>query len=372
MLLTVAKKELTEAVKLTATGKGVRILEAVRLTAKDGVLTLDGFDGEVYTSITVNANIQTEGRAVVFKKQLSDALKNLKDKMLTIKVESDALFINNVKLPALDEAFLDEFANRDEASITEALEFTMPSEAFFKALNKVKYAMSKENERFTISSVCITDKAFVATDGYRLAVYNTDYSLSEKIVIPSKTVLLLSKIKTANGDVRIKFNKEQACFITKQIKIFFYISEGVYPDYKQVIPKDESNKVVIKVNKEQLITALRNTTISDDRKSKPVILEITDNKLKIKTALKLGRGYYSYSVDNATFYTETEIDIELLRNEAGVFKIGFNSNYLIDAISGIEGDAIIKFVNADTQITILDSKDDNYLALVMPMTVEFD
>lgn len=361
MYLTINKKTLTEAVRFSAVGKMYPITEHVRLKASADSLIIDGYDGELYTSYSLPCNVEKEGVVLVSKKLLADALKKLKDANITIKADPDAVYIGNIKLPAFEEG-LEEFYLMD---FKEEASFILPSEAF-KHIEKVRHAVCKDTDRFNLTGVHLRGSDIVATDGHRLALYTLKDVKFETITLPVKLIDLLLKMKIKN-DVKIYFNSERVCAEVGGFKIYAYLSEGIFPNYRDVIPSDDRNTVIIKVNKEALIDTIERVIIGDDRKDKPIQIDIINNTLKVKTATSSG-GYYSYN-DKTDHYSEADVNIELLKGSE--LQIGFNARYLLDAIRPIQGDIIIKFIDKDSQITVLDTADDGYLALVMPMVINF-
>jgi DNA polymerase sliding clamp subunit (PCNA homolog) len=132
--------------------------------------------------------------------------------------------------------------------------------------------------------------------------------------------------------------------------------EGVFPDYKQVIPN--SYNIEITLPKEELVGAIKRTTIAEEDENKPIKMTLTKNKLTISTASRLSTDAYA----------EDEIDINY---DGQDFEIGFNGKYVLEAVDKIDSNnVIIKFINKDSQSTFIpENTEEKYLALVMPMTL---
>lgn len=359
IVLQVSKKDLSEALKIIQTSKIFPILERIRLTVNRQDLVIDGFDNEIYTSVRLkyNGSVNKTVRALIPKKILSDIVKKLKGKEVTISIDDENVYVNGITIKA-DNNMLMEYPNMEIPKN----KITYNGVSLFNAIRKVKHAMSKDADRFSTDGICITKNEVVATDGHRLALYTLDAVITEdKLLIPYKTVNLLMKIKP-KGTVNIYYNQNKVCFEVDNIKILSYQLEDEYPNYHDVIPDDAKNNIVFKVSKQVLLDAIEKVIVADDRKEKPIALDIIDDKLIIKTS--------QTRYDNASYYSEASVDIKILRNNLGNFKVGFNGSYLIDAISSVENKAIIKFIDKDSQATVLDAEHDNYIALVMPMKIE--
>jgi DNA polymerase III beta subunit len=360
-VIQVNKKQLTEALNIIQVGKIFPILENVRLTVNRSGLILEGYDYEVYTAVKIPyaGTIDNEIKALIPKKALSDIVKKLKDKEITITITDNNVVINGITLKTNSE-MLEEYPNMDIPS-EHVIDYDVNS--LFKAIRKVEHAMAKEPEKFYINGLCLNGNEVVGTDGHRLALYKLPNVLTnDRLLIPYKTVKLLMKLKPKSNNITIQYNTEKISFTVDNITILSHQLENRYPNYYDVIPGDGANNIVFKVNKQDIIEAIEKIIIVDNRKEKSIALEITDNMLTIKTALT--------RYDNIDFYSEMVLPIEVLRNTVGNYRIGFNGKYLIDALSSVENEAIIKIINKDSQITILDNQDNNYLSLVMPMEIQ--
>ena len=103
--------------------------------------------------------------------------------------------------------------------------------------------------------------SLVATDGRRLAVARREMNISEgdegEFILPSLTVSELEKLPGVGESVSISFTDRQVAFepskamrmMLRDSLIPFYlvskVVEGKYPNYKQVIPKDDFNATEI-------------------------------------------------------------------------------------------------------------------------------
>lgn len=360
-VLQVNKKQLSDALSIIQVGKIFPILENVRLTVNKEGLFLEGYDYEIYTSVKIPyaGTIDNEVKALIPKKALSDIFKKLKGKEIAITFTNDNVVINGIMIKSNNE-MLEEYPNVEIPS-EHVINYDVNS--LFKSIKKVEHAMAKEPEKFHINGLCLNGNEVVSIDGHRLAIYKLPNVLvNDRLLIPYKTIKLLMKLKPKSNNITIHYDSEKIAFTVDNITILSHQLENRYPNYHDVIPNDSKNNIVFKVNKQDMIEAIEKVIVVDDRKNKPIALEITEGILTIKTALT--------RYDNIDFYSEMHLSIEVLRNTVGNYKIGFNGKYLIDALSSVENEAIIKIIDKDSQITILDNQDSNYLSLVMPMEIQ--
>lgn len=191
MKLTVNTKQFKKAVKNCITEKargGASILKQLYLKAVDGILIVYGTDLEMSTQFSLPANIQEEGVVLVDYKKLTDILKTIKDKEITIKTENGYLFINNTRI--LINLKLDDFPLPD--AFPSDLAVSISGKELLRGVNKTLYATYKEKTDLykNFKGICFSfvdnNLDFVATNGHRLALYSTEITnkITGKYIIP--------------------------------------------------------------------------------------------------------------------------------------------------------------------------------------------
>jgi len=104
----------------------------------------------------------------------------------------------------------------------------------------------------------------VATDSFRLAekkVPLTNKGLQGTFLIPAKNALEIAQA-LPDDEITISFDEHQCAFVGSQGMIVSRLTNAVYPDYKQIIPKDHVAEAV--VLRKDFETALKRTTIFSD------------------------------------------------------------------------------------------------------------
>src|SRR3989344_3870283 len=103
----------------------------------------------------------------------------------------------------------------------------------------------------TDETVFFTENAlfFTATDSFRLAekkIQSTNKGETTTLLIPYKNALEIAKIlETVQGDVEVLFNKNQISFKYDSCYVTSRLIDGVFPDYKQIIPKNFKTEVIV-------------------------------------------------------------------------------------------------------------------------------
>ena len=241
-------------------------------------------------------------------------------------------------------------------------EFSINSKKFLKLLNKCKFSISNDETRHYLSGIYlhqteVEDKYYltaVATDSHRMSI--SKLRLDEKVnfdsvILPKKTIFQLcslldnydGNIKICNIKSKIKFELDNSILISKVI-------DGKFPNYLQVIPKN---------NQKKLDVGLKLFLASVDR----VASVSLDKKDGVKFDLKKDSLDLSVNNTNSGDGKETlsvKFDHEL--------EISFNSRYLIDVASQLDGDRIELFLNdTGSPALIKDPGDYDSIFVVMPM-----
>src|SRR3989338_2740355 len=112
-----------------------------------------------------------------------------------------------------------------------------------------------------------------ATDSYRLAekivpVKSSSAKEFQNIIVPAKTLQellrILSSLKDPAGledikDVEIYIAENQVLFVMGNIEMISRLTEGQYPDYKQIIPQKYETK--LSLNCTEFIKAVKTASL---------------------------------------------------------------------------------------------------------------
>tara|TARA_Y100000591_G_scaffold327962_1_gene353452 strand:- start:695 stop:1177 length:483 start_codon:yes stop_codon:yes gene_type:complete len=150
-------------------------------------------------------------------------------------------------------------------------------------------------------------------------------------------------VKISNVKSKIKFEFNKSILISKLI-------DGKFPNYYQVIPKDNQKKLEIEL-KPFLTSVDRVASVSLDKKD-GLRMELADNTLNLSVNnSNSGDGKESLSV---------KFDHNL--------EISFNPRYLIDVASNMDGDKIeIYLKESGSPALIKDPADFDSIYVIMPM-----
>ena len=241
-------------------------------------------------------------------------------------------------------------------------EFTIYSKKLLKILNKCKFSVSNDETRHYLSGIYlhqteVDEKNYltaVATDSHRMSIskIRLDKKINfDPIILPKKTIFQLcslldnydGEIKISNAKSKIKFELENSILISKLI-------DGKFPNYIQVIPKNNQKKLEIEL-KSFLGSVDRVASVSLDKKD------------GVKFDLK--KDILNLSVNNTNSGDGNETLAVKFDHE---LEISFNSRYLIDVASQLDGEKIEMYFNDTASPALIkDPSDFDSIYVVMPM-----
>ena len=241
-------------------------------------------------------------------------------------------------------------------------EFSIKSKNLLKLLNKCKFSVSNDETRHYLSGIFlhqteVDDKKYltaVATDSHRMSIskIRLDQQIDfDPIILPKKTIFqLCSLLENYDGDVRISNTKSKIKFELNNSILISKLIDGKFPNYVQVIPKN---------NQKKLETDLKLFLNSVDR----VASVSLDKKDGVKFSLT--KDVLNLSVNNANSGDGKETLVVKFDHD---LEISFNSRYLIDVASQLDGGKIELFLNdTGSPALIKDPGDFDSIFVVMPM-----
>ncbi len=128
--------------------------------------------------------------------------------------------------------------------------------------------------------------------------------------------------------------------------------DGVFPDYRQIIPKTPTTTVV--VLKQDLLNALKLSNIFSDK--------FNQINLTVKPKDKI---FELSSVNHDVGENKTYLDASIEGEEVA---LGFNYKYFLDCFQSVTTDSlVIKFSGPSLPIIISPVSDNSFMYLIMPM-----
>lgn len=342
----------------------IPILSNIKLEAKAEKLVLTATDMDISASEIIVANVAQEGSVTVPAHTTYDIVRKIPDgsqiELFLDAAKSNQLTLKSGKakfnLPCLPAS---EFPSISEGQLQN--NFNISAADLGNLIDKTKFAVSTEETRYYLNGIYmhVIDGKLraVATDGHRLArvELNAPQGSAEMpgIIIPRKTVNEVRKIiEGVAGEVKISLSKSKIRFDFAETTFISKLIDGTFPDYDKVIPK--ANEKMLEVDTKSLNQAVdRVSTIATENKAvkfsiKPGQLTLTCTNPENGTAVE----------EIPAKYTADEVEI------------GFNYRYVLDMLTGIDGEtALLQLSDSASPVLVRDPADISVLYVIMPMRV---
>tara|TARA_Y100000591_G_scaffold333217_1_gene374720 strand:- start:147 stop:1262 length:1116 start_codon:yes stop_codon:yes gene_type:complete len=343
------------------------ILSNVLLQAKNNKLVIIATDLDiVFEDLIDKVKIKTEGSTTTSANVLYDILRKIQSGTeISFSLSSD----NKVNIKSTNSDFNllclppDNFPTFTDDFKEEKLE--LDKNKFLSLINKTKISISNDDTRHYLNGIFFhtseSNKSNfltgVATDSHRLSSCSMPISSAvnfSSLILPKKTVYQLSSLLSESDDkVFLSSSLSKIQFNIGESKLTSKVIDGKFPDYKKVVPVDNSKELVVST-KDFIDSIERVTTVSLDRKE-GVKMEISKNQVKLSVnSTNSGEGQEiikaSYSSSDLT--------------------ISFNSKYLLDIASEINDKNIkINLKDSVSPVLIEDMSDNDSYFVIMPMKV---
>ena len=354
--------DLAEAVSIVsraANAKAINpILEGIKLTAKDGVLTLSATDLEIYIQKKVRADIKQEGTVIVPGRLFSEYVRKLDSTHVNITSDKETVVISHGENVCNFQCLLAE-EYPEIVSLNTDPHFSIKSEGFRDLIAKTTICASTDDSRPVLRGVLMEiskDKInAVALDGFRLAQVEkqiANHLEDTKIIVPARSLDEVKKLLAEDsGEVNViignKFfqvNVGNTLFATRLI-------EGEFINYAQIIPKTFTSDMVVEKGPFENAVERAGLLVRSD-KINLVTLKIADKQMVVTSTNEIGK------VNEKVPGSLTGKDLT----------ISFNAKYLFDSLRHIQKDFIkISLTGEHSPAIITSAKDGDFLFLILPV-----
>ena len=335
------------------------ILANVLLVAKDGNVAVTATGLEVELVANAEVEIESAGEVTVPGRKLLDICRALPEEAsLSIVLSGEKLAIKSGRskfslttLPAADFPTIED--------INAGQTIGLPQATLCKLFDKTHFSMAQQDVRYYLNGLLIeTDGKHlraVATDGHRLALCQVELGgkkmPEQQVIVPRKGVLELQRLMSGEGDVDLQLGSNHIRIELKGSRFTSKLIDGRFPEYERVIPQDTSNE--LSADRDLLKGALQRTAILSNEKYRGIRLIIRDSGMVLQA--------HNPEQEEA----EEELEISYKGDD---IEIGFNVNYLLDALGAIEsGEVTLSVVDSNSSCLLREPGNDDCKYVVMPM-----
>ena len=339
------------------------VLTNFLLRATQEGLSISGTDMDLSVTTKLDCEIEGEGAVTVNAKRFLSIIRELPEGDVTIRIEGERVTVDF----AHGQSSIMGMSSTDFPSIKEMIEgvtVELSGADFFEMVDKTSFAVAIERTRVALTGVywriSSDNMVMVATDGHRLSLMErrrdvkTD-KVSEAIV-PPKTLGQVSRIVSGGIDLeRIIFSEGMVLFQFGGTTVFSKLIEGPYPDFRQVIPAQNSKNVY--VSTEELAAAVRRVSVLSSTITHQVRFSLTPGQLEISTS-------------NVDIGGESCENISV-RYEGESLLAGFNAQFLLEILKKIESEEVLLELESPTSACILKpivkEEKGEHIYLIMPL-----
>jgi DNA polymerase-3 subunit beta len=355
--------------------KTMPILQNVLLEAKEGFVRLTTTNLDLGARCSVKADVTEEGSITLPVKEIGRIVRELADMEVSVETSDNSKATISTRGSIFNVIGMDSKEFPPLPELEGQKEFSLERNEVISMLKSVSYAQSVNEERYMLKGVFFQFSkeklSLVATDGRRLAVTNRAITVNEgeggEFILPSLTVTEIEKLPDIGNDINISFTDRQVAFELKvenseeanngfmeSVYLVSKVVEGKYPNYKQVIPKDDFNSA--EIERELMQECVHRAALVSDEK---VTLRIKPEEMEITGQSVVGDACES-------------MPINYKGEEAAV---SFNPRFLLDPLKSITKDKISLEFRDDMSPGVFKVKDEEkdtliFLCVVMPIRTD--
>ncbi len=334
------------------------ILSNVLLIARDGQLSVTATDLEVELVAHAEVDTETGGEITVSGRKLLDICRALPDgTTVNVSLSGEKLAVkggrsrfNLATLPAAEFPVIEDIKAGQSVHVSQA--------ALGELIEKTHFSMAQQDVRYYLNGMLLeTGSGYlraVATDGHRLALCQTaleGVDDEQQVIVPRKGVLELQRLMTGEGDLDIELGANHVRIQLDGIRFTSKLIDGRFPEYERVIPKESANEMT--ADRGAFRGALQRTAILSNEKYRGIRLVIRDSGVVLQA--------HNPEQEEA----EEELEVEYAGED---IEIGFNVNYLLDAIGAVDGDDVTLSVqDSNSSCLIRQPGNSDCTFVVMPM-----
>ncbi|HET8655668.1 MAG TPA: DNA polymerase III subunit beta [Longimicrobiaceae bacterium] len=364
MKFTITREKLQEGLAAVAgsipTRTTLPVLSNLLLETEDDAVRLSGTDLDTAVSVRVPAEVEEGGAITAPARKLQEIARELPPAPASIATQGDAIVLtggrSRFRLNGLPR---DEFPTFPAVSFEEAWQLT--GKELNQLITHVSFAVSTEETRPILNGVLWelreNEMRMVATNGHRLAKMTLPREGgggTGDLIVHPRALAQVQKLFSPEDQVEVGRSENHLGFRGEGVQIYTRLIEGPYPNYEQVIPKDNDKSMI--ADKAALNAAIRRMAIV-----------ASDQTHRIR--LSLGGPVLKFSVQTPDLgEASEELPVEY---EGEPLEIGFNANYLLELLRYMPSDEVKMSFKAPERAATMqpvgNEDTPDFVCLVMPL-----
>lgn len=366
MRFTISREKLQEGLAAVTAAVPAKttlpVLSNLLVETTERGIRLSATDLDIAVSTEVSADVETPGSITIPAKKLSEIARELPPSPVKVSASGEQRFTiecgrSRFKLLGLPR---DEFPSFPTVRFNES--WRVKSGELQKLISHVAFAVSTEESRPILNGVLWELREdrmrMVATNGHRLSKMELPVESSSAppgdLIVPPKALEQIKRLFPAEEELEIARGENHLGFRSPFTSVFTRLVEGPYPNYEQVIPKDNDRFCLC--DKAALTSALKRMSVIASDQTHRIKMSFNTGMLKFSvTTPDLGEASDELPVN----YNGDQLDI------------GFNATYLLEILRYMPTEQVRLTFKAPERAATIEPEgwDDpaKYLCLVMPL-----
>ena len=337
------------------------VLSNILIEAGENGVQMSGTDLDLAVTLRVPADVEDQGALTVPAKKLQELARELPEAPARVTTTGERFeLVCGKGTFRLNGMSRDEFPTFPEVDFESS--WRVSGALIDEMIQRTSFAVSTEESRPILNGVLwqLTDREMrmVATNGHRLAKLSVPADSASAphadLIVPPKALAQVQRLFDPEDEIEVARSENHLGFRKDGTRVYTRLIEGPYPNYEQVIPKDNDREAI--ADKEALTRALRRMAVVASDQTHRVRLSFGGPSLRLSVE----------TPDLGDAHEEMEVDY---RGEA--LDIGFNANYLLEVLRYMPNEEVrFSFKAPERAATIQPVDGDegkDYLCLIMPL-----
>jgi DNA polymerase-3 subunit beta len=338
------------------------VLSNILFEAREDGIWMSGTDLDVSVRVKVPADVKTPGSLTAPGKKLQEITRELPDQPVEVSTRGDQIELkcghSNFKFNGLPA---EEFPSLPQIQFDEG--WRVGAKDLHALIHHTSFAVSTEESRPILNGVLweLRDGSMrmVATNGHRLARMGVatppSGTASADFIVPPAALQHVQRLFKGDDELLVARSGNHLGFGSESVEVFSRLIEGTYPNYEQVIPRD--NDKVATVPKKALESAVRRMAVIASDQTHRIRLKFETDRVHLNVLTPdLGEGHDELEVG----YAGEELEI------------GFNANYLLEVLRYMTTEDVRVTFKAPERAATIEPETGSdepidYLCLVMPL-----
>ncbi len=364
MKFTITKDQLSDGVakaeRITGKNLSLPVLRCVLCIAENNKLTLRATNLDLGIEITLAANVSNEGTVAIPADTLHSFLSAISASgQVTVEEEGNQVIVTSAKSTTRIATYPHEdFPVLPKVEDGEL--FRIDARELAAGLRSVWWSASPASIKPELSSVYVSPDGdtlvCVATDSFRLAekkIHAKKVGKFESLLLPLKNIgEIIRHAESHTGEIVVRGNTHQIACTLDETYITSRVIDGVFPDYKQIMPKEFETEATLL--KQDVVDALKHARIFSDQFNKLTVMADPNAKEFIFSTTNAEVGEATIKLDAALTGAKLQMH--------------FNHQYVLDAFQAIGSDSVVfAFSGTGKPVLIRSVGDQSFSYIVMPM-----